>query len=370
MANKLRASVLSFRHLVDPSDAILFSSQWDSRSSWKPLPVREKTVRGTISNRMDVDAADPIKLNADICNPNPQTVDYACLPSPDDTLGVQFTLRIHGGWGVPDSCNNDEVQARLQEMVKGYCQGTGPLKLGTRYAQNIANARWLWRNMVGAEAIEVQVRKMANGAPVRIWQFDAHNVSLDDFTNPSAEVQSLGADIAHAFVQGGFCMYQVLAFARLGPGVEVYPSQLLLMEKTTKSRTFYQCVGQGAITSQKIGNALRTLDTWHASADTVGPIAIEPYGAVTSRGAAYRKGLSDNFYTLFDKWLDGKEITPTEQHFVMAVLIRGGVLGTPDEEKAAKKKAEAEAKKKAKAAAKAAAKTGAEPDDEEGTDEP
>jgi CRISPR-associated protein Csy3 len=140
----------------------------------------------------------------------------------------------------------------------------------------------------------------------------------------------------------------------------VYPSQLFVASKTDKSRTFFQCGGQGAMTSQKIGNALRTIDNWYSDTASIGPIAVEPYGAVTSRGAAYRKGQDSNFYTLFEKWIDGKTLTTTEQHFVMAVLARGGVFGTPDEEKQAKKAAEAEAKKAAKAAKKAAAKAAPE----------
>ena len=39
--------------------------------------------------------------------------------------------------------------------------------------------------------------------------------------------------------------------------------------------------------SQKIGNAIRTIDTWYPDAEF--PIAIEPYGAVTTMGRAFRQ---------------------------------------------------------------------------------
>jgi CRISPR-associated protein Csy3 len=45
-------------------------------------------------------------------------------------------------------------------------------------------------------------------------------------------------------------------------------------------------------------------------------------------GAAYRnpKDKTD-FFTLFDKFSTGEEIEVNDKHFVMAVLVRGGVFG-------------------------------------------
>ncbi|WP_231289533.1 type I-F CRISPR-associated protein Cas7f/Csy3 [Thioalkalivibrio sp. HL-Eb18] len=60
------ASVLAFERKLDPSDALLFSGQWDHRDNpqqWAPVPVREKSVRGTISNRLKANKQDPAKLD-------------------------------------------------------------------------------------------------------------------------------------------------------------------------------------------------------------------------------------------------------------------------------------------------------------------
>ena len=85
--------------------------------------------------------------------------------------------------------------------------------------------------------------------------------------------------------------------------------------------------------SQKIGNALRTIDTWYPDYQNgdprLGPIAVEPYGSVTSQGKAYRQPVEKrDFYHLLDNWLL-KDQPPAEgdQHFVMATLVRGGVFG-------------------------------------------
>ena len=48
------ASVLAFERKLDPSDALFFSGSWGQRSTsqqWPAVEVREKSVRGTISNR-------------------------------------------------------------------------------------------------------------------------------------------------------------------------------------------------------------------------------------------------------------------------------------------------------------------------------
>jgi CRISPR-associated protein Csy3 len=42
--------------------------------------------------------------------------------------------------------------------------------------------------------------------------------------------------------------------------------------------------------SQKVGNAIRTIDTWYPGYENhQRPIAIDPYGAVTNLGRAYRQ---------------------------------------------------------------------------------
>jgi CRISPR-associated protein Csy3 len=78
--------------------------------------------------------------------------------------------------------------------------------------------------------------------------------------------------------------------------------------------------------SEKIGNALRTIDSWYADNAKVGAIAVEPYGSVTTRGEAHRITKND-FYTLFLKWLKDGEIPVEQKHYVIATLIRGGVFG-------------------------------------------
>lgn len=127
------------------------------------MSVREKSVRGTISNRLKTKDADPAKLDAAIQNPNLQTVDVAALPGDADTLRVSFTLRVLAGVGAPSACNNSDYLARLRSVVEGYVNQQGLGALASRYAANLANGRFLWRNRLGAEQIDVQIAQLKDG---------------------------------------------------------------------------------------------------------------------------------------------------------------------------------------------------------------
>lgn len=333
------ASVLAFERKLDPSDALLFAGQWSDRDNletWPSVEVREKSVRGTISNRLRAKEQDPAKLDAQIGNPNLQTVDVAALPSTADTLMVRFTLRVLGGAGTPSACNNADYQNKLQETVHGYIASEGFGILAQRYAYNLANGRFLWRNRVGAEQVEVRVRRIQNGETANTWTFDGLSLSLRHF-EPTEEANHALGELSDCIASGlagqRHVLLEIIAFARIGAGQEVFPSQELILDRGRgdKSKTLYQINKVAGIHSQKLGNALRTIDTWYPSeeGEDLGPIAVEPYGSVTTQGKAYRQPKQKvDFYSLLDNWiLKDKVPSPTDQHFVMATLIRGGVFG-------------------------------------------
>lgn len=338
MTDKLTtASVLAFERKLDPSDAVFHAGRWDDRAqshTWQPVTVRAKSVRGTISNRLKAKDQDPAKLDAAIENPNLQTVDVAALPAEADTLKVQFTLRVLGGAGTPSACNSAAYQAKLLATVQGYVQQHGFGELARRYAANLANGRFLWRNRAGAEQVEVTVEQMQNGQAAHTWSFDAlalNTRAVDAINTEAKGLEELGQAMAAGLAGSQHVLLRITAFVRQGAGQEVFPSQELILDKDSagKSKTLYHVDGVAAIHSQKIGNAIRTIDTWYEGAEELGPIAVEPYGSVTTQGKAYRQPKQKlDFYTLLDNWLLKDQVPPVEQqHFVMAVQIRGGVFG-------------------------------------------
>lgn len=331
------ATVLAFERKLDPSDALFFAGNWADRGApapWRPVRVREKSVRGTISNRLKTKDQDPAKLDALIENPNLQTVDVAALPADADTLKAQFTLRVLSGVGEPSACNDGAYRTKLMSTVRGYVQQQGLGELAKRYAANLANGRFLWRNRVGAEQVEVQVAHLRDGLVAAKWTFQALEHSLRDVAASEA-LGPLAALIESGLSGRDHVLLQVTAFVRTGAGQEVFPSQELILDRSRgdKSKTLYK-VGErdneiAAIHSQKIGNALRTIDTWYPGADENGPIAVEPYGSVTTQGKAYRQPKDkQDFYNLLDAWVLTDKAPPLEQqHFVVATVIRGGVFG-------------------------------------------
>jgi CRISPR-associated protein Csy3 len=340
-------SVLAFEAKLVLSDAMMQSGNWEDReenNKWKAVKVEEIRARGTISNRMPkaiLEDASKLeqKVEEESKKPNPLLYDKASLPFEDDTLKVSFTLRILGNIGRPTACNIAEYEDKLSTIVNKYSETYGFKELAKRYAQNIANGRFLWRNRVSAESIEVRVK--INGEKPLI--FDGYKVGMRSFENSSEPLKKLANAIELGLAdttEEKFVFIEVEAFVKMGKGQQVYPSQKMNMEtkKGEKSKFLFK-LNEGksnetaGMHSQKIGNALRTIDDWHSKAESVGAIAIEPYGSVTSRGTAYRTG-NDNFYKLLDNWiLKDKEPNKNEQHYVMAILVRGGVFSESKEKK-------------------------------------
>ena len=263
------ASVLAFERKLDPSDALFFAGTWDGRndsSAWPPVKIKVKSVRGTISNRLKAKDQDAAKLDAAIENPNLQKVDVAALPSQADTLKVVFTLRVLSGTGQPSACNDADYQKKLMDTVGGYVGTNGFGELARRYASNLANGRFLWRNRVGAETVEVQVAHLVGGQARNTWSFDALSFSLRDFAAPpqsAAALDELAKLISDGLAGQGHVLLQVTAYVRVGAGQEVFPSQELILDKgrSDKSKTLYAVDGTAGLHSQKVGNAIRTIDT-------------------------------------------------------------------------------------------------------------
>lgn len=328
------ASVLAFDRKLDPSDALFFSGVWDDRektSGWSAIAVRAKSVRGTISNRLKTKDQDPAKLDAAIENPNPQTIDVANLPADADTLKVVFTLRVIAGAGEPSACNDSEYREKLRATVKSYVDSQGFGVLARRYSCNLANGRFLWRNRIGVDQVEVQVSQILEGNAAELWTFNALDFELRSFDEQPSDISPLSKLIEQGLSGKANVLLRVTAFVRLGAGQEVFPSQELILDvsRGDKGKTLYEVDGVAAVHSQKIGNALRTIDNWYEGGMELGPIAVEPYGSVTNQGKAYRHPKQKmDFYSLLDGWVLKDEAPSIEQqHFVLATLIRGGVFG-------------------------------------------
>lgn len=326
---------LSFERKLDVSYAVFYSGSWEEQndsSKWLPIPIKETTVRGTVSHYCEDVVADVTKQESKKENANIQKIDTASLYEDADTLKMSFTLKILSNIDTPCSCTSEIFLRKLKENVQNYVKDFGYKALAERYAYNLASGRFLWRNRMAAEEVKIVIDKIVSGKKVTTWEFDGLNYSLRNFDGIEPEISSLGEVIAEGLMGNSFSVLVVTAYARMGKGTYVFPSQEFVNEDNKtgrKSKTLYDIDSVAAMHSQKIGNAIRTIDTWYPDyPENECPISVEPYGIVTNTASVYRRGKDVNFYDLIIKWiLKEHEISEEQKHFVIAVLIRGGVFG-------------------------------------------
>ncbi len=311
-------TLLAFERKLETSDALMLSGHWTeirNTEQWKHIPITKRFNRSTQSAYGIPDAKksepNPVSSNADDAN----------LPHDMDTLKVHFTLRIIGNLGEPFACNSPDFEAAIVSKVDEFKdENIGVETLAFRYAYNIANGRFLWRNRVGAEKVKIIVRSGED-----LLEFNAYDYSLKDFEKNSTDRALL--TLAGIFAKGlngtdDFVFLNVQAYVKLGNGQHIFPSEE--MQMNAKGRVLFRLDNCAAMHNVKIGNAIRTIDNWYDGAGV--PIAAEPYGSVTQRGQAYRKTKTD-LYTLMLNWLNNKPISENSKAYVVSNLIRGGVFG-------------------------------------------
>lgn len=317
--------VLAFNRKLEPSDALMYSGNWNEikdSSQWQEIELFERRNRAVKSNFKPEVLDNEEELQKQIAETNLAWGDDAALTPDNDTLKVSFSLRIVGGLERPSVCSIVEFERIYSEKISNYTNSNLE-ELAKRYAYNIANGRFLWRNRVGAQDIKVFVSHSSLSSPL---EFNAYDFSLNDTTADDASLNALAQLIQAGLTGNENTLLTINAYVKLGEGQRIWPSQEMVLKppKGEKSRHLFHLNGKAAMHCEKIGNALRTIDDWYP--DAKAPIAIEAYGSVTQRGVAYRSSKND-FKTLLLKWLNDGIVSNEEKHFVAAMVIRGGVFG-------------------------------------------
>lgn len=340
-------SLLSFDRKLETSDALMYSGNWGNVpenyddeekekqvTAWKKIKISPRYNRSTQSAEGTSDA------NKTAPNPVSSGNDDANLLSGNDTLKVSFTMRVIGNVGLPFACNYPAFETAIKSKVKEFKDSTQLQTLAHRYAYNIANGRFLWRNRVCAENITIHVFLNNEEKPLK---FKATDFRLEEFiTNDGDEnLKKLSRHIQEGLnSENDFIFMKVDAYVKLGDQQHVYPSEEMNMNE--KGKTLFQLDNCAAMHNVKIGNAIRTIDDWYGTENAirkegkdvvdmelgesdVRPIAIEPFGSVTQRGAAYRATGID-LYTLMESWVNEREVDDDSKNYITANLIRGGVF--------------------------------------------
>ncbi|OQX11166.1 MAG: type I-F CRISPR-associated protein Csy3 [Thiothrix lacustris] len=334
-------SMLNYTRSIIPSNGVFFYREGDQE---KPITVHQQTVRGTIANYGNVYKNDKQQSESDLAkqldpaNANIQRIDVCYLPDAVEQFCLRFSVTFAAHSLAPGACNDTEYAKALEQFAQAYREKDGYTALASRYLQNIINGRWLWRNRYASDK---QVT-LSYGGKTLVFAV-AHELEHDYST---VEGYAALHDALAAALSGtsGVLRLQVTAAGVLGFGQEVYPSQEFVEGKKDKTLAAVKVgeVRQAAMHSQKIGNALRTIDDWHSRAADYGKIAVEPYGVVAQRAEAVRlpNSKSDLYSYLKDLavWTERVEAAsagalPSEAHYLMACLIRGGVYSGGKKEK-------------------------------------
>lgn len=330
-------TILSFDRKLEASDGLLFSGKWENRNQEEKKPSQPSDAKlywqkVRVERRGNLGTKSQYKLGkGKRIDPNPVQGDKAVLLDGDDTLKLNFNLKILGSVGVPTACNNSndsEFSNILANAVNDIKNNDGLKEIAFRYAYNIANGRFLWRNRLCAEEIEVQVSHHTLTKPLIFTSF---NFGLKNFDKEkdNTELSQLTNLIFDGLMDNdnGFTFLTINAFANMGNRAQVFPSQVMNIGEDEK--VLFQLDNCAGIHDVKIGNAIRTIDTWYPEYDGEihGPIAIDPFGIVTQIGKAYREGNKQDLYTYLKK-LPTKEngSVSDDDLFFMANLIRGGLF--------------------------------------------
>lgn len=323
-----------------------------------PLPVVRHGIRGT-QNINNTKEREPSQI---------QVTETARTDVNADSFLVRFNLRflpLDDGLHAcavkkqADRALTDALREQYAAFVSVARNSEGLAEVSLRTARNILNGRWLWRNRSLGDAIEISVS--TPDASTSVEGVDALSIPLHTFASYTNDEIKVGQHIQQMLQGdsvGGMTIETRISMGFKG-SVEVFPSQNYVSKKpkgfarplyklgvADKQKTFTTAddlldysdirrMGQAALRDQKIGNALRTIDTWYpdAEAHDYRPIPIEPEGANLDSMSMLRKHKGAGSKSAFALATRMAEINPNtpDGMFLIGALMRGGVYGEAGE---------------------------------------
>lgn len=342
-------SSLALQRAIAITDGVLYNL--DEGGQRTPVLVVEHGIRGTQNVNTDKGAEKDIA--------NIQRTESAKLADEAVAMLVRFDIRTaplsrsismcaDPGMGEKGRTDALEVRRALESFIQR-AQGAPLLAVAQRYARNILNGRWLWRNRSYAQKVTVRVYAIEESGLRLIAEQDALKTPLTHFDNPTDQENAIATFLAQGWEGSETLGLRVEATVDFGVkgAVEVFPSQNYidtkdkgfarslykhpLAEKVDLGTGFKAC-GVAALRDQKIGNALRTIDTWYASFPEVRLVTpVEPMAANLDAGMFLRSKEETAFSLL--KLIENIKVEEGDINglFLLAILIRGGVFGEKGE---------------------------------------
>lgn len=328
-------SVLSFNRSIYPGVGYMYAKNGKT-GDVKPLEVGELRLNGTNSNYT------ALKTSEAQAAGNPVFQDAVYMPNGSDTLLVKFNLKVTSELFDANNTNNAEVTEFLTNFVKAYDESVGLEFLAREYVKSVISGRFLFRNRTISDELNITITHEDEK-----FEFEVEKGDLEKtFAKHADQIESLTKIFAKGLRdETELVIFEVEAECFVGEGQEVFPSQEFIENKGTRtsetkskvlSFEMVNGVRQATIHTVKLGNGIRTIDTWYSDEEGTYPIPVEPFGVEKRRSTAHRFEKSKSFYGLLEKngvkymeeMTNGATLETLDKqvHFIIACLIRGGVL--------------------------------------------
>jgi len=331
---------------IRPSNANIVNIHSDGRMS--PVLVEQTTVLGTISQyskkHYSKDSKDESVNTTDKDNDfnpggnNPQSIDTAFLDQDVDTIGIIGSIKFISECMSLTNCqlkkkSTYEIGEFTTAFMSLFKDKGGFELLGKAYASRLAGGHFAFRNRWVLDA-EVAITIENENLTFSCQASDFGNSSAFDFL--SQRIGSALCDKSQLLTLN----YRFSGQSNLGS--EVYPSQELNQksDKELFKRHFMNASNAAAIHSQKIGNAIRSIDVWYKDYDQLkASLPVDPYGPHKATASARRRpGSGESFYELFtavDQLIEQLQTGDVNGDclYFAAMLVRGGVFSGGDEKK-------------------------------------
>lgn len=340
--------VLSFQRGTIVTDGTLSSIvPGEAAERFVPIKVIRHGIRGINNSPKGEDVA------------NIQRTESAKTATDAVGLAVAFSCRTLPAERLLFGCSDPTYRRAVDGFIaRFFVRGVPEFdEVCRRYARNILNGRWLWRNrMLGDVSVSAKCGDIV---------YKSSGSRLNDFDEYTEDEKALAQNV----IASGFLLPPNSAAPALSVvgrvtfgftgEVEVFPSQNMVTNKPKGfARSLYKVdmisrkelvsilsgaskdgddagefmadmidMGRAALRDQKIGNAIRTIDTWYP--DYAGmPIPVEPNGASLETNSLHRKPVAANAKGLLAK-ID--EIVPSatfnpDAAYLIALIVRGGVF--------------------------------------------
>ncbi len=315
-------TLLAITGAIDPSHAVFYSS-FDGENK-APLNKSSFTVLGTLGSYEAGKKSTPETTPFG----NPQRIDGCYLPQDHAYLHVKGNIKFSNMINSVSS-NGPEVAAAIKAFYSEYTATDGVREYARRVITQLENGYTLFRNKYGFDIkliLDINGNKEVFSINTKMTFGDTSSNQAGFDLAVDKITKSLSGDIDDLFILS----YEYIV--NMGEGQEVYPSEEFMDGGEGKMlfSTLFNGEDVTGMHSQKIGNAIRTIDTWYSD-DDVYPIPVDPYGPDKKSMCLRRSGVSSKSNSIYSVLMrmvnEGISLTSNDAHYLAASIIRGGVLG-------------------------------------------